>query len=236
MKNNFMESVRAIDPDVLCLQETRATSDDIKLPVDDYIEYWNSGKKKGYSGTAIFSRTKPISVTYGMGISEHDEEGRVITLEFDRFFLINVYTPNAQHGLVRLDYRMWWDTDFLAYLKRLETKKPVIFCGDLNVAHKEIDIKNPKANEHNPGFTIEERTSFDRFIESGFLDTFREFNKEPGNYSWWTYRFKARERNIGWRLDYFCISQALRPLLVDAFILKDIMGSDHCPVGIILKD
>jgi exodeoxyribonuclease-3 len=171
-----------------------------------------------------------------MGIAEHDTEGRIITLEFQGFFLVNVYTPNAQHELVRLDYRQGWDTDFLAYLKGLEATKPVIFCGDLNVAHKEIDLKNPKANEHNPGFTIEERTGFERYIEQGFIDTFREFNKDPGNYSWWTYRFNARAKNIGWRIDYFCISKVLRPVLMDAFILKDIMGSDHCPVGIVLKD
>jgi exodeoxyribonuclease III len=236
MKNNFVKSIQAIDPDVLCLQETRATSDDIKIPVDDYLEFWNNGKKKGYSGTAIFTRIKPVSVTYGMGIPEHDEEGRIITLEFDNFFLVNVYTPNAQHGLIRLGYRLRWDADFLAFLNILEKKKPVIFCGDLNVAHKEIDIKNAKANEYNPGFTLEERTSFDHFIENGFIDTFREFNQEPNNYSWWSYRFKARERNIGWRIDYFCISHSLRPFLVDAFILKDVTGSDHCPVGIIIKD
>lgn len=236
LKSSFLESVGTINPEVVCLQETRVSGHEIHVPLDGYHQYWNSAKKKGYSGTAVFSRIEPISVSNGMGIAEHDTEGRIITLEFQGFFLVNVYTPNAQHELVRLDYRQRWDTDFLAYLKGLEATKPVIFCGDLNVAHKEIDLKNPKANEHNPGFTIEERTGFERYIEQGFIDTFREFNKDPGNYSWWTYRFNARAKNIGWRIDYFCISKALRPMLMDAFILKDIMGSDHCPVGIVLKD
>jgi len=235
LKRDFLASVQAMDPDVLCLQETRTTEEDCELPVDGFIRCWNNGRKRGYSGTAVFTRIEPISVTYGLGIPEHDEEGRVITVEFEKFYLVNVYSPNAQHGLVRLDYRMRWDADFLKYLKALEKTKPVVFCGDMNVAHKEIDIKNAKANEHNPGFTIEERTGFDHYIENGFLDTFREFNKDPGNYTWWTYRFNAREKNIGWRLDYFCLSKSLRPYLEDAFILKDIMGSDHCPVGIILK-
>jgi exodeoxyribonuclease-3 len=236
LKNGFLESVGTINPEVVCLQETRVSGHEIHVPLDGYHQYWNSAKKKGYSGTAVFSRIEPISVSNGMGIAEHDTEGRIITLEFQGFFLVNVYTPNAQHELVRLDYRQRWDTDFIAYLKGLEATKSVIFCGDLNVAHKEIDLKNPKANEHNPGFTIEERTGFERYIEQGFIDTFREFNKDPGNYSWWTYRFNARAKNIGWRIDYFCISEALRPMLMDAFILKDIMGSDHCPVGIVLKD
>jgi exodeoxyribonuclease III len=236
LKNDFLDKMGTINPEVVCLQETRVSSHEIHVPLDGYYQYWNSAKKKGYSGTAVFSRVEPISVSNGMGIAEHDTEGRIITLEFQGFFLVNVYTPNAQHGLVRLDYRQRWDRDFLAYLKGLEATKPVVFCGDLNVAHKEIDLKNPKANEHNPGFTIEERSGFERFIEQGFIDTFREFNKDPGNYSWWTYRFNARAKNIGWRIDYFCISKALRPMLMDAFILKDIMGSDHCPVGIVLKD
>jgi exodeoxyribonuclease III len=236
LKKDFLTNVRAIDPDVLCLQETRATEEDCGLPVDGYSRYWNNGRKKGYSGTAVFTRIKPLSITYGLGIPEHDEEGRVITVEFEKFYLVNVYTPNAQHGLVRLDYRMHWDADFLSHLKTLEQTKPVIFCGDLNVAHKEIDIKNAKANEHNPGFTIEERTGFDHYIENGFLDSFREFNQAPGNYTWWSYRFNAREKNIGWRIDYFCLSKSVRKHLEDAFILKEVMGSDHCPVGIILKD
>ena len=234
IKSGFLESVNAMGPDILCLQEIRVSPHEIEVPLDGYLPYWNSARKKGYSGTAVFTRTEPSFVTYGMGIDEHDGEGRIITLEFEWYFLVNVYTPNAQHELVRLDYRRKWDQDFLAYLKKLEEKKPVVFCGDLNVAHKEIDLKNPKANEHNPGFTREERDGFERYIENGFIDTFREFNKEPGSYTWWSYRFHARAKDIGWRIDYFCISKALGPLLKDAFILKDIMGSDHCPVGIVL--
>ncbi|MGC9325000.1 MAG: exodeoxyribonuclease III [Desulfomonilia bacterium] len=236
MKNGFLDSFHLMDPDVLCIQETRANTDEIDIDLPGFTLYWNSAQKKGYSGTAVFIRREPLSVSYGMGIPEHDTEGRMITLEMESFFLVNVYTPNAQHGLVRLDYRQRWDSDFLAYLKRLEERKPVIFCGDLNVAHKEIDLKNPKANEKNPGFTIEERTGFDRYIHEGFIDTFREFNTDPDKYTWWTYRFNARAKNIGWRIDYFCISTALGGRLEDAFILKDIMGSDHCPVGILLKD
>jgi exodeoxyribonuclease III len=228
--------VGAISPDMLCLQETRVMHHEITIPLEGYHQYWSSAQKKGYSGTAIFTRMEPKSVSYGMGLPEHGDEGRIITLEYERFFLVNVYTPNTQHELVRLDYRMKWDADFLGYLKGLRENKPVIFCGDLNVAHKEIDLKNPKANEHNPGFSRQERLGFDRYVENGFIDTFREFNTEPGNYSWWTYRFNARAKNVGWRIDYFCISRDFRPLLMDAFILKDIMGSDHCPVGIILKD
>ena len=236
IKNGFIDSVSTIDPDILCIQETRAHKDQISIDLSEYTKYWNSAEKKGYSGTAVFSKIEPISVSFGLGIPEHDNEGRVITLEFNDFYLVNVYTPNSQHELVRLEYRQIWDSDFLAFIKRLEETKPVVFCGDLNVAHKEIDLKNPKSNERNPGFTIEERTDFDRYIESGFIDTFREFNQEPGNYTWWSYRFNARAKNIGWRIDYFCISASLRPRLKDAFILKDVMGSDHCPVGIILSE
>ncbi len=236
LKNNFLESVRTMNPDILCLQETRVSQDEINVPLDGYHQYFSSAKKRGYSGTAVFSRTMPESVSYGLGMDEHDNEGRIITLDLKDYYLVNVYTPNAQHELVRLDYRQKWDADFLSFLKKLEQKKPVIFCGDLNVAHKEIDLKNPKSNEHNPGFTVEERRGFDRYIESGFIDAFREFNKEPGQYTWWTYRFNARAKNIGWRIDYFCISRALKSRLKDAFILKDVMGSDHCPVGIILGE
>jgi exodeoxyribonuclease III len=234
LKNNFLENVQMMNPDILCLQETRASHHEIHVPLDGYHQYFSSAKKKGYSGTAVFSRMMPESVSYGLGMDEHDSEGRIITIDLKDYYLVNVYTPNAQHELVRLDYRQKWDIDFLSFLKKLEQKKPVVFCGDLNVAHKEIDLKNPKSNVHNPGFTIEERRGFDRFIENGFIDTFREFNKEPDNYSWWSYRFNARAKNIGWRIDYFCISKALRPRLKDAFIMKDIMGSDHCPVGITL--
>lgn len=236
LKNNFMDSLSSMDPDVMCLQETRVSPHEINIPLEGYHMFWNTAKKRGYSGTAVFSRREPLGVTYGMGIDEHDAEGRIITLEFQDFHLVNVYTPNAQHELVRLDYRQRWDADFLMFIKGLEATKPVIFCGDLNVAHKEIDLKNPKSNERNPGFTIEERTGFDRYIENGFIDTFREFDTGPDNYTWWSYRFNARAKNIGWRIDYFCISSSLRPRLKDAFILKDIYGSDHCPVGIILQE
>ncbi|MGD0210942.1 MAG: exodeoxyribonuclease III [Desulfomonilia bacterium] len=234
--NNFLESVRTMNPDILCLQETRVSQPEINVHLDGYHQYFSSAKKKGYSGVAVFSRTMPESVSYGLGMDEHDNEGRIITLHVKDYYLVNVYSPNAQHELVRLDYRQKWDADFLSFLQKLEQEKPVIFCGDLNVAHKEIDLKNPKSNERNPGFTVEERRGFDRYIESGFIDTFREFNKEPGQYTWWTYRFHARAKNIGWRIDYFCISRALKSRLKDAFILKDVMGSDHCPVGIILGE
>jgi len=235
IKNGFYDALRSMNPDILCLQETRVLKDQIQVELPEYRQFWYSAEKKGYSGTAVFSKIEPASVSYGIGIEDHDGEGRVITLEYEDFSLVTVYTPNAQHGLVRLEYRQEWDRIFFDYVKGLEGKKPVIFCGDLNVAHKEIDLKNPKANERNPGFTLEERSGFDRYVENGFIDTFREFNKEPGNYTWWSYRFNARSKNIGWRIDYFCISQSLRDRLKDAFILNDIMGSDHCPVGIILK-
>ncbi|MGD0821611.1 MAG: exodeoxyribonuclease III [Desulfomonilia bacterium] len=236
LKNNFLERVGTMNPDILCLQETRVSQHEINVPLDGYHQYFSSAKKRGYSGVAVFSRTMPESVSYGLGMDEHDNEGRIITLDLKDYYLVNVYTPNARHELVRLDYRQKWDADFLSFLKKLEQKKPVIFCGDLNVAHKAIDLKNPKSNERNPGFTVEERSGFDRYIEGGFIDTFREFNKEPGQYTWWTYRFHARAKNIGWRIDYFCISTALKSRLKDAFILKDVMGSDHCPVGIILGE
>ncbi len=236
LRSNFMDAVRGMDPDILCLQETRVNRHEVNVPLEDYHQYFNSARKRGYSGTAVFSRVMPESESYGLDMEEHDSEGRVITLEFGRFYLVNVYTPNAQHELVRLGYRQKWDEDFLSFLKKLEEKKPVVFCGDLNVAHKEMDLANPKSNMHNPGFTMEERHGFDRYVESGFIDTFREFNQEPGNYTWWSYRFNARAKDIGWRIDYFCISKALRPKLKDAFIMKEVMGSDHCPVGIILDE
>ena len=236
IKNGFFDTFADIDPDILCIQEARVHKDQVSIDLPEYKKYWNSAQKKGYSGTAVFSKIEPREVTYGLGIPDHDNEGRVITLEFNDFYLVNVYTPNSQHELVRLEYRRTWDRDFLAMVKRLEETKPVVFCGDLNVAHKEIDLKNPKANEKNPGFTIEERTGFEKYIEGGFIDTFREFNQEPDNYTWWSYRFNSRGRNIGWRIDYFCISPSLRSRLKDAFILKEVMGSDHCPVGIILSE
>ncbi len=232
IRNGFLDSVASMNPDILCLQETRVSPHEINVGLPGFHQFWNTAQKRGYSGTAIFSRTEPLGVSYGLGMAEHDAEGRVITLEYEEFHLVNVYTPNAQHELTRLDYRQQWDAAFLSYLVRLERTRPVIFCGDLNVAHREIDLKNPKANEHNPGFTLEERTGFDRYIAHGFIDTFREFNQEPDNYTWWSYRFRAREKNIGWRIDYFCISKALRPALKNASIYKEIYGSDHCPVGI----
>ncbi len=231
--NDFIAST---DGDIYCFQETKASPEQVDplfFPPPGYHAYWNAAEKKGYSGTLVLSRKEPISVTVGMGIPEHDREGRVINCEFDDFILVNVYTPNAQNMLARLDYRCGqWDKCFLEHLLRLQDSKPVIVCGDFNVAHQEIDIARPKENERTAGFTIEERTGFDRYIQAGFIDTFREFNKEPGNYTWWSMRTRARERNIGWRIDYFLVSASLRSRLRNAFILCDVMGSDHCPVGI----
>ncbi|AEK20043.1 exodeoxyribonuclease III Xth [Methanococcus maripaludis X1] len=235
LKNGFMDFLERESPDIMCIQETKVQSGQVQLGLDGYFQYWNYAERKGYSGTAIFTKIKPNEVSYGIGNNEHDGEGRVITLKFDEYYLLNVYTPNSQRGLTRLEYRQKWDQDFLNYVKTLENKKPVIFCGDLNVAHKEIDLKNPKTNVKNAGFTPEERNGFDNIVNSGFLDTFREFNKEPDNYSWWSYRFNARAKNIGWRIDYFCISKSLKGNLKDAFIMPEVMGSDHCPVGIIFE-
>ena len=208
----------------------------LELEMPGYHQYWNSAVKKGYSGTAIFTKKEPLSVAYGIGIEEHDQEGRVITLEFDDFYFITVYTPNSQNELARLPYRMKWEEDFLAYLKKLEEKKPVIFCGDLNVAHKEIDLKNPKTNRKNAGFTDEEREKFSVLLENGFIDTFRYFYPDQeGIYSWWSYRFKAREKNAGWRIDYFVVSECLKDRLVDAKIHTEVFGSDHCPVELVIK-
>ena len=227
LKKGFEDFIKQEDPSVMCLQEIKAHPEQVDVLFPQYHLFWNSGMKRGYSGTAVFTKQKPLGVTYGMGQAEHDQEGRVITLEFVDYYLINVYTPNAQRGLTRLSYRKKWDQDFLHYLKQLEKKKPVIFCGDLNVAHQEIDLKNPEANRRNAGFTDEERAGFSRILSAGFIDTFRD-------YSWWTYRFNARARNIGWRIDYFCLSKSLRPRLQKAFILSQVMGSDHAPVGIFL--
>lgn len=236
LKKNFLEFLDAEKPDVLCLQETKCTPDDVEqLWPAHYATFWNCAEKKGYSGTAIFVRQKPLHVAPHIGIVEHDKEGRVLTAELDDFFLVNVYVPNSKRDLSRLDYRQKWDRDFLAYLKNLEKKKPVIFCGDLNVAHTEIDLANPKANVRNHGFTIEERTGFTNFVNAGFLDTFREFEKGGGHYTWWSVFSGARSRNIGWRLDYFLISKALRPRLKKAYILPKVLGSDHCPVVVELK-
>jgi exodeoxyribonuclease-3 len=236
IRSGSFAAAEAMDADIFCLQETRAGDGAIQVDLPGYQQYWNNAGKKGYSGTAVFTRVEPLAVSFGMDIPEHDREGRLITLELPDFFLVNVYTPNSQRGLTRLGYRMQWDRDFLAYIKKLEQTRPVVFCGDLNVAHKEIDLKNPKSNVNNPGFTKEERSSFDRIIESGFVDTFRVFNKEPGNYTWWSYRFNARAKGIGWRIDYFCISSSLQDSLKDAFILDHVAGSDHCPVGIVMEN
>lgn len=227
---DFEQSFRQLDADFFCLQETKMQEGQLDLQFEGYTSYWNYAEKKGYSGTAIYTRHKPLSVTYGIGIDEHDHEGRVITLEMEDFYLVTVYTPNSQDGLRRLDYRMTWETDFLAYLKRLDSQKPVIVCGDLNVAHQEIDLKNPKTNRRNAGFTDEEREKMSILLDNGFTDTFRFLHPEEVTYSWWSYRFKAREKNAGWRIDYFLISDRLRPQLTGATIHTEILGSDHCPV------
>lgn len=235
LEKGFLNFVRCEDPDILSLQETRAHPSDVKLDLPGYHPYWNSPQRKGYSGTALFTKPKPLAVTRGIGMPEHDGEGRVLTAEYEDFFLVNVYTPNSKRDLSRLPYRQEWDKDFLAYLKKLEKEKPVVFCGDLNVAHKEIDLTNPKANVHNHGFTPEERRGFDRIVQAGFVDTFREFYEEGGHYTWWSQMGNCRQRNIGWRIDYFCVSEKLRPKLSDAQILTEVMGSDHCPVVLILE-
>jgi len=236
LKKNFLEFLEAEKPDVLCLQETKCTPDQVgQLWPASYTTFWNSAEKKGYSGTAIFTKTRPIKVMPHIGIAEHDREGRVLAVEYKDFFLVNVYVPNSKRELERLPYRQIWDRDFLAYLKNLEKKKPVIFCGDLNVAHTEIDLANPKANVRNHGFTIEERDGFTAMVNAGFVDTFREFEKGGGHYTWWSPMSGARARNVGWRIDYFLLSQSLRPRLKKAFILPEVPGSDHCPVGIEIK-
>lgn len=228
---NFLDDFKRLDADIFCLQETKLQEGQIELDLPGYHQYWNYAEKKGYSGTAVFTKIKPINVTYGMGIDEHDHEGRVITLEFDNYFFITVYTPNSKQELERLDYRQKWEDDFRAYLISLKEKKPVIFCGDLNVAHKEIDLKNPSSNHHNAGFTDEEREKMTVLLNSGFTDTFRFFYPDAKDvYSWWSYRFKAREKNAGWRIDYFIVSDDLNDRLKDAKIHTDIYGSDHCPV------
>jgi exodeoxyribonuclease III len=232
----FADAFNRLEADFFCLQETKMQEGQLDVQFEGYQSYWNYAEKKGYSGTAIFSKVKPLSVTYGLGIEEHDHEGRVITLELESYYLITVYTPNSQEELRRLDYRMKWDDDFRAYLKKLEEKKTVIVCGDLNVAHKEIDLKNPKTNRKNAGFTDEERAKFTTLLESGFTDTFRYFYPEQeGIYSWWSYRFKAREKNAGWRIDYFLTSDSLKDKLRGAQIHTDILGSDHCPVELTIE-
>ncbi len=232
----FLDFFREADADIFCLQETKLQAGQLELELPGYHQYWNYAEKKGYSGTAVFAREEPLQVTCGMGMEEHDHEGRVITLEYPDFYFITVYTPNSQNELARLPYRMKWEDDFLAYLKKLEEKKPVVFCGDLNVAHEEIDLKNPKTNRNNAGFTDEERGKFTVLTENGFIDTFRYFYPDvTGVYSWWSYRFKAREKNAGWRIDYFLVSEALKDRLEDAMICHEVMGSDHCPVGLKMR-
>jgi exodeoxyribonuclease-3 len=231
LKKSFLDFLAAEQPDILCLQETKCTPDQVEqLWPASYTTYWNCAAKKGYSGTAIFTKQRPIRVVPHLGIAAHDQEGRVLTAEYDDFLLVNVYVPNSKRELTRLAYRQQWDEDFLRFLKKLEKRKPVIFCGDLNVAHTELDLANPKANVKNHGFTPEERAGFAAFVQAGFVDTFREFETAGGHYTWWSQMSNARARNVGWRLDYFLISQALRPQLKRAAILPQVMGSDHCPV------
>lgn len=231
----FAEAFKTLDADFFCLQETKMQEGQLDLPFDGYTSFWNYAEKKGYSGTAIYTRHQPLSVTYGIDIEHHDREGRVITLEMPTFFLVTVYTPNSQDELRRLDYRMTWDDDFRRYLQALDARKPVVVCGDLNVAHQEIDLKNPKTNRRNAGFTDEERQKFGALLDAGFTDTFRYFYPEQKDiYSWWSYRFRAREKNAGWRIDYFLASNRLQPLLRDAKIHTEIYGSDHCPVEVVI--
>ena len=236
VQKGFLDYFKEVDADIFCLQETKLQEGQIELELEGYYQYWNYAVKKGYSGTAIFTKNKPIDVCYGIGIEEHDQEGRVIALEFDEFYFVTVYTPNSQSELKRLDYRMKWEDDFREYLLRLDSKKPVIVCGDLNVAHTEIDLKNPKTNKKNAGFTEEERGKFTQFLDSGFIDTYRYFNPDKeGIYSWWSYRFSARTKNAGWRIDYFCASNKIKEKLVSADIHTNILGSDHCPVELITE-
>lgn len=236
MQKGFLDFWEQADADVFCLQETKLQEGQVALELPGYFQYWNYAEKKGYSGTALFTRQEPIDVTFGMGVEEHDHEGRVITAEFEEFFVVTVYTPNSQRELTRLFYRMQWEEDFLKYLKGLEKRKSVIFCGDLNVAHQEIDLKNPKANHGNAGFTDEERRCFGQILENGFIDTFRYFYPDvTGVYSWWSYMYQARAKNAGWRIDYFIVSETLKDRLQDAKIHTEVMGSDHCPVELELR-
>ena len=231
----FEDFFKKVDADIFCIQESKLQDGQIQLALDGYHQYWNHAVKKGYSGTAIFSRVEPLSVTYGIGIDEHDNEGRVITLELDEYYIVTVYTPNAQRGLERLAYRMTWEDAFRSYLKFLEQKKPVIVCGDMNVAHKEIDIKNASSNKNNAGFTMEERNKFTELLASGFIDTYRYFNPDKKDaYTWWSYLFNAREKNVGWRIDYFCVSESLKDKMVSVDIHAEVQGSDHCPVELVM--
>lgn len=236
LTKGFEDTFQALDADIFCLQETKCSEGQVKLELPGYHQYWNYANRRGYSGTAVFSKKEPLHVSYGIGIEEHDKEGRVITLEFENFYLVTVYTPNSQRELKRLDYRMEWERDFLAYLLKLQEKKPVIACGDFNVAHQEIDLKNPKTNRKNAGFSDEERGCFTKVLESGFIDTFRYFYPDAeGRYSWWSYCFQAREKNVGWRIDYFIVSPSLKDKLESADIHSDILGSDHCPVELKIR-
>lgn len=232
----FVEYFKEADADIFCIQESKLQQGQIDLPIEGYHQYWNYAEKKGYSGTAIFTKEEPLSVSYGLGIPEHDHEGRVITLEYPEYYVITCYTPNSQRELTRLAYRMEWEDAFLNYVKKLEEKKPVVFCGDLNVAHREIDLKNPKTNRKNAGFTDEERGKFQTLLDAGFIDTFRYYYPDlEGVYSWWSYQFSARSKNAGWRIDYFCVSRSLESRLYSAAIHTDVMGSDHCPVELVLR-
>ncbi|WP_333646975.1 exodeoxyribonuclease III [Lacrimispora sp.] len=236
VEKGFLDYFKEMDADVFCIQESKLQEGQISLDLPGYHQYWNYAVKKGYSGTAIFTKEEPVSVAYGIGIEEHDQEGRIIAAEFPEYYVITCYTPNSQNELARLPYRMTWEEAFLAYLKKLEEKKPVIICGDLNVAHKEIDLKNPKTNRKNAGFTDEERAKFTNLLENGFIDTFRHFYPDQeGIYSWWSYRFSARQKNAGWRIDYFCVSESLKDRLESASIHTEVLGSDHCPVELVIR-
>lgn len=236
VQKGFLDFFKKVDADVFCLQETKLQEGQIELNLEGYHQYWNYAEKKGYSGTAIFTKEEPLSVSYGLGLEDHDQEGRVITAEFDEYYLVTVYTPNSKDQLQRLDYRMAWEDVFRTHLKKLEENKPVIVCGDLNVAHKEIDLKNPKSNRKNAGFTDEERGKFTELLNSGFTDTYRYFYPDKeGVYSWWSYRFNARKNNAGWRIDYFCTSESLNDRLISADIHSNVLGSDHCPVELVIK-
>ncbi|MGC8258701.1 exodeoxyribonuclease III [Bacillus subtilis] len=235
-KMDFLSYLKEEDADIICLQETKIQDGQVDLQPEDYHVYWNYAVKKGYSGTAVFSKQEPLQVIYGIEVEEHDQEGRVITLEFENVFVMTVYTPNSRRGLERIDYRMQWEEALLSYILELDQKKPVILCGDLNVAHQEIDLKNPKANRNNAGFSDQEREAFTRFLEAGFVDSFRHVYPDlEGAYSWWSYRAGARDRNIGWRIDYFVVSESLKEQIEDASISADVMGSDHCPVELIIN-
>ena len=232
LNKGFAGSFKQLDADIFCLQETKCQPEQVDLEFEGYTSYWNSAEKKGYSGTAIFTKQKPLNVTYGIGIEEHDKEGRVITLEFEKFYMVDIYTPNSKRELERLDYRQIWEDEIRKYLLKLNETKPVIMCGDLNVAHEEIDLKNPASNHKNPGFTDEEREKMTKLLKAGFVDTFRYLYPEVVKYSWWSYRFHAREKGIGWRIDYFITSDSIKDKIRDALIFDDIYGSDHCPIGL----